>query len=260
MRNPRNAYSEGIFHITMRGIGRQRIFDDVADRRRFLKTLSAKLNSSDGILIYAWCLMDNHAHILADANSADLSKLMQRTGTSYAQYLNGRRGRVGKVFQNRFGTQPVESDEHLMAAIRYIHRNPLEAGAQTVFDSPWSSFREIAGETVGLEGAGIVDAPFVLERFGGNEPFIDFHLKPDEKDDFCTLQPKGPRIGDAEATDIARRHYGKDFADRIAAMPKEERDHALATLRSAGLSIRQIERLTGIGRNVVAKAKLERKR
>lgn len=242
-------------HVTLRGIGRRNIFEDDQDRRRFLKTLSIKLRD-ENVVVYAWCLMDNHVHILLSISSADLSRVMQRLGTSYAQYFNGRHGHVGRVFQNRFGTYSVESDAHLLTAVRYIHRNPLEADAKDLIDSPWTSFREITGYSSDLEGRGIVDAQATLDLFGGLASFLEFHQRQDEHDDFVRVSAYGPRLDDANAREIAVRRYGDDFADAIIAMPKCERDRALAMLKIAGLSIRQIERLTGIGRKVVASARL----
>lgn len=251
-RRPRELLPSEIVHITIRGIGRRIIFDDAADKDRFLETFASKLDDMD-VSAYAWCLMENHVHLLLHGGSADLSKLMQRLEVSYAQYFNGRHGHVGKVFQNRFGSQAVCSEPHLLSAIRYIHRNPLEAGAANLTSYPWSSYREIAGMKRNLKGAGIVDVETVLSLFGGAERFVDYHEeKADEE--FVWIDGYRPRLEDVEAMDRARRLLGDDFSERICTLPKGERNEWLASLKSVGLSIRQIERFTGIGRGIIARA------
>ncbi|WP_418743026.1 transposase, partial [Enorma massiliensis] len=122
-RSARATLPSDFIHVTTRGLGRRIIFEDDLDKERFLSILSTKLTDSES-RVYAWCLMDNHIHLLLRANSADLSKSMQRIGVSYAQYFNGRHGHVGKVFQNRFNAHPIMGETHLLATIRYIHRNP----------------------------------------------------------------------------------------------------------------------------------------
>lgn len=253
MRQPRRDFPSEHVHVTQRGLGRRIIFEDDADRRRYLATLQEKAADYD-VSILAWVLMENHIHLLMRIGPDQLSRLMQRVGVSYAQYFNGRHGHVGKLFQNRFSSEPVESDAHLLMAIRYIHRNAEAAGQGAAPEYPWSSYREIAGDSSGLEGEGICDAAATREVFGGTEEFVRFHGVQSERDELVRIDAYRPRMGDDEAQGVARRRFGQGFADRIAAMPKAERDKALRLLKDLGLSIRQIERLTGIGRGPIARA------
>ncbi len=252
-RQPRGLTSSDIVHVTVRGIGRRIIFEDDADKRKFLAYLRLKLVETD-MVVYAWCLMDNHAHLLLRAQSKDLSKLMQRTLVSYAQYFNGRHGHVGKVFQNRFNSQPVKSEQHLLAAIRYVHRNALDSGVTALVDYAWSSYRELSNSGERCEAPGIVDSRTVLELFSNKEDFLRFHEQFEGADNLGQINDCRKRIDDAEAATIATRMLGTSFADKISAMPKKERNATLAELKARGLSIRQIERLTGIGRSIVSRA------
>ena len=84
--------------------------------------------------------------------------------------------------------------------------------------------------------------------------FVNFHKQTDELDDFVRIDGYRPRIDDAQAMEIAVCMLGTSFADRIRTMSKDERNTALAKLKSQGLSIRQIERLTGIGRSIISRA------
>ena len=253
MRTLRSELPPGHLHVTQRGLGRRLIFEDDRDKRRYLATLRDKLEHS-GVAVLAWTLMPNHVHLLVQAQPTELSKLMQRLGTSYAQYFTGRHGHVGKVFQNRFSSEPVETEEHMLVAIRYIHRNAEVARIAGMENYPWSSYREILGEKTALEGRGICNASKALGFFGSGEEFARFHAMENELDGFARVDGYRPRLSDSDACAIASRYYGKGFADSLSCMPKEERDKALRILKALGLSIRQIERLTGIGRGPITKA------
>ena len=206
------------------------------------------------VSVVAWCLMDNHMHLLLHADWQTTSRLMQRTLTSYAQRYNGRHGHVGKVFQGRYASTAIEADSHLLAAIRYIHRNAFDAGASCLENYQWSSYRQIAGITP-FESPSLCDESVALELFGSQQEFVRFHEDTTETDDFCDISGYRPRLDDSEAQSIACRQFGENFADKIASMSKQRRNESLAMLKLLGLSVRQIERLTGIGRNIIARAK-----
>lgn len=104
-RQARRESNSGIYHVTARGAGRRRLFEDDKDRLRFVERLHT-LPEKDGVRLLAWCLMDNHAHLLAQASVASLSYGLHRLATSYAHYFNGRHGHVGPVFQAAVSTAP----------------------------------------------------------------------------------------------------------------------------------------------------------
>lgn len=250
----RQESPSGIYHVIARGAGRRILFEDDEDRVFFLEKLSHYRGKHDAS-IFAWCLMENHVHILTKCELSSLSKLMSSLNTSFARYYNGRYGHVGPVFQDRFKSCPVDSDAYLMELIRYIHLNPQHAGISTYNAYPWSSYREYVG---GMPG--ICAKDFVLSCFGGLQPFIGFHenapddemlLDIDANDE--DIKIKRAAMPDGEAVKLARRFFGDEFAGAIADMPRKERNAALQRLRACGLSVRQIERLTGVGRGVIQK-------
>lgn len=252
-RPPRKCLQSEHLHVTLRGMGRRALFEDVRDRRRFLEILRVKLAKSNGQVL-AWCLMENHVHLLIRIEAAALSKLMQRTCGAYAQYFNGCHGHVGKVFQNRFAAQAVQTDEHLLTAIRYIHHNAKDAGATHPAAYPWCSFREIARTGHAWEGAGICDTAAAIALFGNLQSFLAFHERCDAQDELDNNDEPRPRLSDAEARRIALGRFGTQFSDDIPALPQRQRNDALRELKNAGLSVRQIERLTGIGRGIITRA------
>jgi REP-associated tyrosine transposase len=90
----------------------------------------------------AYCLMDNHVHLLIETPLANLAPGMQRLHGVYAQKHNARHGRSGHLFQGRYGSVRIRSDAQLWTAVAYIVRNPVEAGLCADPDGwPWSSHR-----------------------------------------------------------------------------------------------------------------------
>jgi putative transposase len=126
-------------HITQRGTDRQDVFHSRSDRLTYLRLLREQA-ALGGLPILAYCLMNNHIHLIAaPAEAAALAEVMQRLHGRYAQYLNVRRGRCGHLWQNRFKSRAL-GPSHLWAALRYVERNPVRAGlAASPKDYEWSS-------------------------------------------------------------------------------------------------------------------------
>ena len=202
-----------------------------------------------GVSILAWCLMDNHVHLLLQDDHGRLSEAMHRLLTGYACYFNARTSHVGHVFQQRFFSEPVESDEHLLATVRYIHLNPVKAGMARVDEYAWSSYREYLG------AAGMCDTDLVLSMLGGATGFMELCCGG------CEYETgfEGPvRLQDSEALKIANavaRDLGVESPDSLKRAASPVRNQGIAWMRGAGMSIKQIERMTGIGRGVIARVK-----
>lgn len=126
-------------HITQRGVNRCETFSGDEDRETYLRLLKQNLGDT-GVSVLAWCLMSNHAHLVAvPAREDSLSVLFRRVHGRYAQYYNARTGRMGHLWQNRFFGCPLGHD-HLWAALAYVERNPVRAGiVERAADYPWSS-------------------------------------------------------------------------------------------------------------------------
>ena len=135
----------GIFHITARGNRRQVIFLDDVDRDRFLALLAAIITRY-GWICHAYCLMDNHVHLLVETPNENLSEGMQQLLGQYAQGFNRRHGFDGHLFQGRFDSRLVVSNWHLLELARYLVLNPVRAGTRaTAGEWAWSSYRAAAG-------------------------------------------------------------------------------------------------------------------
>ena len=125
-RTARKIGNSGFYHIVARGIGKQIIFEEENDYLLFLGLLKKYLKEEDAVL-HAYCLMDNHFHLLLKIDSG-MDRLMKKISTAYVFYFNNKYERVGHLFQDRYRSIPVEDDSSLLSVVRYIHNNPAKAG------------------------------------------------------------------------------------------------------------------------------------
>ena len=239
----------GFYHVILKGNGRQILFECDADRLGFLKLLRGSFLECD-ITLLAWCLMDNHVHLLVEDARDVLSSAMQKVATTYALQYNTRSGHIGHVFQQRLRSFPIEGDSYLLEAMRYIHNNPAKAGIASAASYRWSSYHEYLGES--LWGQRFADTRVLLGMLGGVDEFANFSLDETVGDGY---QPNlRPRIPDDTAAEVLAGILDDLPPSLLKSVERGRRDAVLLELKTAGLSIRQIERLTGIGRNIVARA------
>jgi len=145
----RIEFHDALYHVTARGDRREDIFEDDQDRQMFLATLEQVITQFNWIC-HAWCLMDNHYHLLIQTPDGNLSKGMRQLNGVYTQTNNRRHKRVGHLFQGRFKGILVDSDTYLLELTRYVVLNPVRAGmVKNPADWAWSSYRA----SVGLEPA-----------------------------------------------------------------------------------------------------------
>lgn len=116
----------GYHHIINRGVNRCNVYESSFDKETFLKILNktAKLHS---VILHNYVLMDNHYHLLIETAFENLSDFMRILSANYAQYFNKRYSRSGHLWQDRYYSKYILSDEHLYSLIRYIEYNPIEA-------------------------------------------------------------------------------------------------------------------------------------
>jgi putative transposase len=132
-----------LHHVLARGAAKQEIFLDATDYRRYLALLSRTCRCYEWRCL-SYCLMSNHVHLLVEATIPNLSRGMHRLQGGYAQFFNQRHDRSGHVFQGRFKTVEVKSDEQLWTLVRYIVDNPVAAGlCAEPEDWRWSSHAAI---------------------------------------------------------------------------------------------------------------------
>jgi len=146
MTRPLRIEFEGaVYHITSRGNAKQDVYLGRTDRIEFLKLLEDTVCRFHWIC-HAYCLMNNHYHLLIETPLGNLSQGMRHLNGVYTQNFNHRHERVGHLFQGRFKSILVEKETHLLELTRYIVLNPVRAGfVRTPELWPWSSYRVTAG-------------------------------------------------------------------------------------------------------------------
>ena len=235
----------GFYHVLLRGIGKQNIFEDDKDRQHFIETLE-RYKAELKFEIHAYCLMGNHVHILLKDADQRLDLIMKKIAGSYAWHFNWKYERVGHFFQDRFKSEPIEDEKYYLTALRYIHQNPQKADIALVNEYEWSSYCEY------VDSPKIVNTEFALDIIGGKDAFISFMEENEE--DLCLEVTDKTRLTDAAAIALIKEMAKVKNVQQLQSLEAASRDKILAELKCQGLSIRQIARLTGVNRGVVLKA------
>ena len=244
-RQARRKSKSGIYHVMLRGINKQVIFEDEEDSLKFLETLK-NYKAISGYKIFAYCLMSNHIHLLLKVEKENLDLIIKRIAGSYVYWYNWKYHRSGHLFQDRFKSEPVEDDMYFLTVIRYIHQNPIKAGlSKSIDEYKFSSYNEYINKPF------MVDIDFCL-GIVDKEQFVEFNNEFNQ--DICLeIEDDNFRLTDDEAREVIRKISKCKTITEFQNLSLDKRDKYLKALRNQGLSIRQISRLTGIGCNIVRK-------
>ncbi|MHB1454887.1 MAG: transposase [Saccharofermentanales bacterium] len=249
-RKGRKKSSSGCYHIIVRGINKQCIFEDDQDKRYYLHKLLVYKEVSE-CEIYAYCLMSNHVHILLKEGKEDIGVTLKRIGTSYASWYNWKYDRTGHLFQDRYRSEAVETDQYFLAAMRYIHQNPTKAGiTSNIKNYMWSSYKEYVSVPV------ICKTDFALSMFSLNkyEAIMRWQNFVDENtNDECLEHNDGVRLSDNDAVELITSLACIKRPSEIQICEKQERDKLIKDLKKLGVSKNQLVRLTGITYGVIRK-------
>ena len=244
-RTARQKSNSGIYHVILRGVNRQRIFEEEEDYDRFLFLLD-HYRKICGFELYAWCLMPNHIHLLMKEGCDSLNTVFRRLGTSFVYWYNLKYERTGHLFQDHFKSEPVDDDAYFLTLLRYIHQNPVKAGlCNTAGEYPYSSYSNYFE-------SGSIDSEFVLGLISRND-FFRYH---DEKtNDTCMdVSEHAPkRLTDTRVKELMKSLCHCENVSQFQALPDFQKAEALAALLHAGGSIRQVSRLTGSSFGIVRK-------
>lgn len=177
-----------IYHVMIRSVDGILLFRDDQDKDQFLLRVK-RYKQRYGFKLYAYCLMDNHAHMVIDASGADISRVMHGLNLSYAKYYNKKYKRRGHVFCDRFRSEIIDKDNYLLQASKYIHKNPrkLKGWSKKVFQYPYSSASIYLGDSE--DSLEILDCEFILKLYSNKnkkkaiKEYLDFMLVPNSKEE-----------------------------------------------------------------------------
>lgn len=249
-RKPRVLSSTGIYHIVLRSVNQHIIFEEDFDYKKFLFTLSDCKMKYD-IKIYAYCLMDNHIHILLNSTAENLPLFFQSLGTRFVRWYNNKYLRTGHLFQDRFYSTVIEDVRNFLAALVYIHNNPVKANmCRYPSEYKWSSCSAYYNQNNPL-----VDLNLAYDIVGSRDYLLDFFAK-DSDNAVSKLFSDDHKIQkhfftDEKALEIFKSVTHLASTSEVITLNKTERNFFVRLLRRYGLTIRQIARLMDISEKTV---------
>jgi len=246
-RQPRALSDSGLYHIVFRGVNHENIFESEADYDYIHKTIQVVKNEL-GFELYAYCYMNNHVHLLIkEKKMGAISLIMQKILTRYAMYYNIKYERSGSLIGSRYKSKPVEKERYLLPLISYIHRNPVESGmVYRVEDYKYSSYKAYLDKRDEL-----VDTGFLFDIIDIKQ-YLQLHVKDKEGFGEYVEGARSKKRTEGDIRRIIMEHIGGMEPHQLKKRNNCERDKILRRLRNVGLSIREIERATGISRGVIA--------
>ena len=244
-RTAREKSGTGIYHVMIRGINRQTMFNDDEDNEKFIQTL-AECKKISGFKLYGYCLMGNHVHLLIKEEKEKIEKIFRRIGARYVYWYNWKYKRSGHLFQDRFKSEAVENDAYLITVLRSIHQNPTKAGlCKRLNEYKWSSYCEYVGKD------GLTDVAFVLDIIGRDN--IERYMNEQSNDRMLEIEEENKRLTNIELSE----KIFNELKIKAITIQNEQKDkkHSLLKeiLKYEGVSARQISRVTGISANVIWK-------
>ena len=162
-RKPRVHYPGALYHVMVRGNNGEEVFIDRVHKGKYLNLLALYKETMD-FKLHAFCIMNNHAHLLIEVHGIPLSQIMQRVQQVYTQWFNHGNNRTGHVFQQRYKALLCDKNSYLLQLIRYIHNNPVKANLVGGLAYKWSSHNHYIGKETG----NFIDTSDVLRMFSEN--------------------------------------------------------------------------------------------
>lgn len=158
---------DSIFHVMVRSISEVDLFKSKEDKVLYLSRIK-NYQKLYNFKVYGYCLMDNHAHFIIDANGADISKIMHSINFSYATLFNIKHERHGHLFQDRFKSKIVEDDTYLITLSAYVHNNPTDINGYENCPEKYefSSLPVYLG--MAHDPYELLDEDFIMSMFGRN--------------------------------------------------------------------------------------------
>ena len=242
-RQPRIISEFGYYHIYTRGNGKQILYENREDYIYYLKMLK-KYCVAVNVTVCAFCLMENHVHLIVYDPEPRLPELMKLLNTAYAKYFNEKYKRKGHVFESRYCRIPIESEAYLLTVFRYILNNPQKAGICTAANYPWSSYSRYG------EPDSFVDTSVLVDLIGSKAEYETYIAA--KYEDCPELEEMS--LGDEWAKSVIRRSLNISSGTALQSFDLQSRNKALRLLKQRGLTVKQIERLTGISQSAVEQA------
>lgn len=245
-RHQRQKSYTKVYHVIIRGINKQNIFLDDQDFKKFMKEVE-RVKQKYKFQICAYALMCNHVHFVINDENEKLSIGIQSLTVSYSSYFNKKYERIGHLFENRFKSQVIEEESYLKNVVRYIHKNPENAGMEKYL---WTSYAEYIRNNEGL-----IATQQVMSLFGNSiEDFKMFHDIYEKNQDYDKDYEMIKRLQDEEAIEIMKEIVNEPNLIKIQNYEKSRKVETIKKiLKIEGITKVQIARILGINRKTIEK-------
>lgn len=253
-RKARKLSSTHIYHVVIKGADRQLLFEEDKDYIKYLDILQFYKEKFD-YKLYAYCLMSNHVHLLIDTNLTPISTIFRHINTNYATWFNLKYDRTGFLQNGRFYSEPIENTSYFITVLKYIHFNPTKAGLEQFPGEKytWSSFYDYASSFSEFKSNSyLTDTDYLIHHIFSLKEYLELHQTlPD--DNCLEINTKRRRIPDDVARDIIYDLSDCRTITDFQYLPLAMRKQCLLEAYKKGISVRQLNRLTGIPRGVISR-------
>lgn len=237
----------GIYHIMLRGIDKRNIFLESEDKLKFLENVK-KAKEKGNFEVLGYCLMDNHIHMLIKEDE-EIAISIKRITVGYVGWHNKKYDRTGHLFQNRYLSEPVDTEGYLLNVLRYIHQNPVKANiCKTAKDYRWSSFGEY--HLFYTEQETIIDGALISSYFKSFDEFSKYMNA--ANDDVC-LEIDNLKFHNDEI--LTKIICNKNGVINLVELPANKKKEIIRnTYVTENTSIRQLGRIFGVGKTTAENA------
>ena len=249
-RKPRIFSSTGIYHIILRSVNQPIIFEDEADYLKFLYILT-DCKEKYGIDIYAYCLMNNHIHLMINVPPDKLASFFQSLGTRFVRWYNNKYNRSGHLFQDRFHSTVVDSKGYFLSTLIYIHNNPVKANiCRYPSEYRWSSYNAYYGENNPL-----ININFAYDVAGTKALLIKYMEENCDMSKNVEIMKSEKSAGhfltDEKAMEIFKSVTKLDSTYDVERLDKKQRNDYVKKLKKEKLTVKQIARVMDISLSTV---------
>ncbi len=249
-RKPRILSSTGIYHIILRSVNQHIIFEDDSDYKKFLYIIEDCKKKYD-IDIYAYCLMDNHVHLLLYSPPDKLSLCFQSLGTKFARWYNNKYLRSGHLFQGRFFSKTIECEAAFLSTLVYIHNNPVKANmCRYASEYRWSSYNAFYGAKNTL-----INVAYSYAIAGTKESLLRYFSREQDSQEnpLFTEDHKEKRyfVSDEKALETFKSITNLTSTSAVSELSKVKRNEYVRSLREKGLTVKQTARVMDISEKTV---------
>jgi len=272
----REKSSTGIYHVLAQGAGNHELFLDDEDYQVFVSFLARLMKEAWAedddpdrpyFHTYAYCLTPKQFRLIVKEEKYQVSAIMQSISQLYSRYFSSKYGSYGPLYRRRYYSEPINDEAQLETAMRYVHQEPLRQGLNLeeqrieritrkgnngadLDEYPYSSWHEYVG--LGSDLPSVCEKPDACHDLA-KEEWRELLSKPLPEGTKC-LEPKeyrAPKPTETQVLSMIRLMTTATTWDEFKTIPRDEKLKTIKQLLQNGASIRQMEKLTGIGRGII---------